>query len=158
MSLVLETRGVSELDVDYSRATQLSTIGSLADAVLRELIAIELGALRPDQLVAVPQAAKIFRLAATQYAHPRTIWDAHSVVDDIVHFSSPVSGDLGTAAEPQADDIQPWLVGLADALEALTKQTTDSTAIDLVRREFTQISQSTMRSASRMVSGHLFLA
>ena len=64
MSLVLETRGVSELDVDYSRATQLSTIGSLADAVLRELIAIELGKLGPDQLVAVPQAAKIFRLAS----------------------------------------------------------------------------------------------
>ncbi|MFE6734593.1 hypothetical protein [Microbacterium sp. NPDC057650] len=158
MSLVLESHGVGELDIDYSRATQLSTIGSMADAVLRELIIIELGTLDSDKLVAVPQAARIFRLAATQYAHRRTIWDAHSVLDDLVHFSSPGSDDIGGAPEPQVDDLQPWLVGLAGALESLTEQVPNPDAIDLVRREFTQISQSTMRSASRMVSGHTFLA
>ena len=158
MSLVIETRGMSELDVDYSRATQLSTIGSLADAVLRELVVLELGALAPDQMIAVPRAASIFRGAATQYAHPRTIWDAHSVLDDIVHFSSPDPGAVGSSTEPQDDAVEPWLVGLADALEALLEPAPDPASIELVRREFTQISQSTMRSAARIVSGRSFFA
>lgn len=158
MSLVLDARGVGGLDVDYSRATQLSTIGSLADAVLRELIVLEAGAIAVDQLVAVPAATSIFRSAATEYAHPRSIWDAHSVVDDLVHLSSPVPDAVDTSSEPADADVQPWLVGIADALDAVMAPVPDPDALELVRGEFTQISQSTMRSAARIVGGHLFLA
>lgn len=158
MSMVLEMRAPGNADVDYGRITQLSSLGSLADGVLRELIELEAGHVRPRELSAIPKAASMFRVAAEQVQRRRSIWDAPSVADQLVYISS-LPFNVGGDAVAQADaGMGAWLAGMADSLHAVASGESDPQDVEVVRDGFSTIARATLRSAAALTSATSFLA
>lgn len=151
MTMILDDNVVSRAENDYSRIAQISAVGSLADTVLRELIAFEAGD-TDISLVGMPLAAAAFRSASSELDEPHTIWTAPSSAVELLHFSG--SG-FSTAATPRpfnAESLRPWLDAIVDALEAASAHTATEQEVDLIRREFTQIADGTLRSVSRLAT------
>lgn len=157
MSMVLETRTPGNADVHYGRITQLSSLGSLADGVLRELIELEAGQVRPDELSAIPKAATMFRAAVEQAQRQRSIWDAPSVADQLVYISS-LPFNAGREFVPPADDLRAWLAGMANSLHAVASGHSGSKDIQIVREGFSAIARATLRSAAALTNATSFLA
>lgn len=150
MTVILDASVANRPERAYTRVAQVSSLGSLADAVLAELIALEWG-VSDSELVAVPRAVEMFRFAAQEASAPRRIWSTGRVASELLHFSAG-SGSAFAAASRQGDnEFVPWLEKVADALEAVAGG--DAVAADrqLVREEFSQIATQTMRVASRLV-------
>lgn len=152
MTMILDASTAHRPEHDYAKITQISAVGSLADTVLRELIAVEVGD-TDTPLIAIPRAARFFRMASSGLNQPRSIWDTPTVADELFHFSASVAlrpADQGAAS----DDVRPWFEDVAAALEDVASAHPTRSAIDKVRQEFTQIAAQTMRLATNLVESH----
>lgn len=152
MTMILDASTAHRPEQDYVKITQISAVGSLADTVLRELISVEVGD-AGNPLVAIPRAARFFRVASSGLGQPRSIWATPTVADELFHFSASAAqypAEQGAASA----DVRPWFESVATALENVAGAHPSREAIDTVRQEFTQIAAQTMRLATNLVESH----
>ena len=152
MTMILDANTAHRPEQDYVKITQISAVGSLADTVLRELIAVEVGD-TGTSLIAIPRAARFFRVASSGLGQPRSIWATPTVADELFLFSASAAQYSADQGARSADE-RPWFERIATALENVAGTHPTREAIDTVRQEFSRIAAQTMRLATNLVESH----
>ena len=150
MTMLTDISASSRLDHDYVKVAQVSAIGSLADTILRELISIQIKDIDAPR-VAVQRAASIFRMAATELNQPRSIWESSTEASELFHFSVHVTKHSWITHTSSDDNVRPWFEQVAEALESVSSDSPTVEALEMVRREFSEIASQTMRLAAQLV-------
>lgn len=147
MSIAFDITSTSTigLERDHNRIALLTTLGSLADGVLYDLIALDSDLPLEAGPQAIRRAAGLFRDAADRSARPANIWDAPSVTDELFLFSSSVapSSDIPTSH----DGLEIWAREIADTLDRILEAATPAD-VEFATSTFRSIARSTLQQAN----------
>lgn len=148
--MLADSSASSRLDHEHVKVAQVSAIGSLADAILRELITIQIeGGGSPR--TAIERAATIFRMAASELDQPRSIWESSTEASELFHFSVHITRHSWTVPVSESENVRPWFEQVAAALESVSSDSPTVEALEMVRQEFSAIASHTMRLAAQLV-------
>lgn len=156
MSLIIDHEHLRDTESDIERISQASSLGSLADDVLLELIQLEAGIKDPSDLVAVPESAELFHALADQLDNPRMIWSATSAATALLRFSSETAPSSGHTVVSD-EELPAWCKALAGQLGRLRETPISMEDLASVRAQFTSIAQVTLRAAATAARPHYSL-